>query len=151
MSDTATITAASSGKRNTVVVCCKLPHGFILELSDSRIENQNGKDVVVHFPVGEQVEVTGANYAHRLAHPKREQDRNVRGVFGFGMTDVDADLWAAWLKQKATWPPLQKGWVYAQPSSEKARGQAREQEKMKVGFEPLDQDKPAPGVEKASA
>lgn len=144
--------AVQTSKRNTVTVACKLPHGFVLQLDDSRKETlpQGGKEIDVYFPIGEQTMITGSNYSHINANlPKGA--RPVRGVAGHGLTEVDADLWEKWAKQKADWAPLRKGWVFVQPTQDKAEGQAREQRDLKTGLEPLDPNKPAPGIERVTA
>jgi hypothetical protein len=138
-------TQQQSGKRPTVTVMCKLPLGFILQLEqlqdDPDPPRGGDKKAQIWHRTGEQITITGANYAHK----------GQRGVAGWGLTEVDAEVWEKWKVQKEKWPPLQKGWVFASQSGDKAEGQAKEQRSMKTGLEPLDPDKPAPGIEKVPA
>jgi hypothetical protein len=136
-------TQQQSGKRPTVTVMCKLPWGFILQLEEERQDTdpQSRKEFKAWHRKGEQITITGANYGHI----------GKRGVAGFGITEVDAEIWEQWKTQKAGWAPLEQKFVFASQSSDKAEGQAKEQRSMKTGLEPLDPDKPAPGIEKVPA
>lgn len=72
-----------------------------------------------------------------------------RVVGGYGLTSVPSDLWDAWSKAYAESPFIKKNLVFAQSTASKAEGQANEQAAVKSGLEPLDPDKPAPGIQKA--
>lgn len=70
-----------------------------------------------------------------------------RIIGGYGLTLVDKDFFEAWSKEFASFQPLQDGLIFAQDSANKAEGQAKEQVDLRSGFEPLNFDKPAPGVQ----
>jgi len=72
-----------------------------------------------------------------------------RVVGGYGLTSVPSDLWEAWSKAYAESPFIKKNLVFAQTTVAKAESQATEQSEVKSGLEPLDPNKPAPGIVKA--
>lgn len=74
---------------------------------------------------------------------------STRVIGGYGLTSVPSDMWDAWVKSYADSPFIKKNLVFAQTSASKAEGQAKEQEAVKSGLEPLDPNKPAPGIQKA--
>jgi hypothetical protein len=134
-------------KGQTVSVACKLPHGLVLELNDSKMEAPTpaAQPVKVYFPTGEKVTLTGSLADHRFA--------GYRGkvVNGFGITEVNAEFWAKWLEQNRGFPPLTKGWLFAQPTADRLYGQTKEHVALKTGLEPVDQDHLPPGIQKADA
>lgn len=101
-----------------VTVGCKLPNGIVLEV--------NNAEVMLCGWRGSESRIVG----------------------GYGLTQVDKELWDAWLKLHKNQPYVKKGLVFAQENGNSARAQAKEREKVKSGMEPLPQDKPAPGIEK---
>lgn len=132
----ATVTTQKSSK--TIAVGCKLPHGLIMQL-DRLIEDKATDGAVVrkYVPVGEEVRLNGANTS------------NVIG--GYGITEnVDADFFDKWLAQKMEHAFIREGLVFAMPTVSGVQDRAREQAAVKSGFEPLNPDKPAPGIERAT-
>lgn len=71
-----------------------------------------------------------------------------RVIGGYGLTSVPSDLWEDWSKRHAATPFIKKRIVFAQPNAAKAEGQAKEQEGVRTGMEPLDPDAGAAGVGK---
>lgn len=69
-----------------------------------------------------------------------------RIIGGYGLTQVDKDLFDAWSKEYASYPPLKNELIFVQDSASKAEGRAKEQAEVKSGLERLDRDKPAKGV-----
>lgn len=69
-----------------------------------------------------------------------------RIIGGYGLTEVDQGFWEAWCKANAdsTLPKSQV--IFAQEKPASAVAQAKEQEGVKSGFEPINPDKPAAGV-----
>lgn len=128
-----------------VTVCCKLPHGLILELAELRKEAPlmgGGGEVDVYRPTGERVTITGSGGKHdKSPNPGRV-------VAGYGLTDISAEFWNKWAAQNKGFPPLAKGLLFAQATRDKAGSQAKEHAALKTGMEPLDADKPAPGITK---
>ncbi|WP_182356661.1 hypothetical protein [Komagataeibacter europaeus] len=74
-----------------------------------------------------------------------------RVVGGYGLTSVPSDLWEDWIKRHADTPFVKKRLVFAQATPAKAEGQAKEQEAVKTGMEPLDPDHEKGGVSKMGA
>lgn len=60
-----------------------------------------------------------------------------RIVGGYGLTEVDKDLWEAWAKAYAESPLIKNGLVFAQGSAASAEAKAKEQAEIKSGLEPL--------------
>lgn len=69
-----------------------------------------------------------------------------RIIGGYGLTAVDKDLFEAWSREFAQFPPLKNGLIFAHDSASKAEGKAAEQADVKTGLEPLSLDAPALGV-----
>jgi hypothetical protein len=67
-------------------------------------------------------------------------------IGGYGLTPVDKDFFDAWKAEYATFSPLKDGLIFEQANERSAASQAKEQEEIKSGLEPLDLDKPAPGI-----
>jgi len=130
---------------NTVTVCCKLPSGLVLELDELRREVPAGgsKEIDVWRPTGKTVRICGSN----ASHPDSSFPGRVIG--GYGLTEVPEDFWDAWLAQHKGYPPLLNGSLFAQPTPDRATSQAKDQAKVKTGMEPMDPDRPAPGVTRA--
>jgi hypothetical protein len=69
-------------------------------------------------------------------------DKNA--VAGFGVTDIDSDLWEAIAKTYAKHPSIVKQLIFARKSD--GESQAKELKAEKTGFEGLDPDKPSDGI-----
>ncbi len=129
---------------NTVTIACKLPNGLRLQLwkmvkvfepglgggrTVDKAEKE-GESIVVHGPV----------------HPF--------GIFpeyqvlcGFALTPgIDKRFWEKWVEQNSDSQALQSGLITAWPSVSDAQSYAREHEKMKSGFEPIDPENPPKGL-----
>lgn len=74
-----------------------------------------------------------------------------RIVGGYGFTSVSKDFWDAWSAEYKGFPPLEAGLIFAQNNNLSANAAATEQAGIKSGFEPIDPQKPAPGVTPAKA
>lgn len=101
-----------------VTVGCKLPNGLVLDVE--------GKQAIVAGFRGEGVRIIG----------------------GYGLTAVDKELWEAWLEIHKEQPYVKSGVIFAQDNGNSVRSQAKEQEKVKSGLEPLSQNNPAPGIKR---
>jgi hypothetical protein len=110
----------------TVTVACKLPNGLHLDLK--------GRD---------RVTVRG---------PAVEWGKAPIAVGGYALTpDVDADHWAAWLALYKDAPFVKNRYIFAFPKPADATSAALEMKDEKCGLEPLDPDKPGPGLERVIA
>lgn len=67
-------------------------------------------------------------------------------IGGYGLTQVPEDFWAAWSSNYAEYPPLKLGLVFAQPTAQKAAGQAQEQANLRTGQEAINPQNPSPGI-----
>lgn len=123
-------TNAPARSRNQVTIGCKLPHGLVIRLY-SKSEGEDGKPVMATN--SEPVKLNGAN--------------DPKAIFGFGLTQVDAEFWEAWIKQNPTFPAIKNGLITVQSSAAKAIDQARDNQAAKTGVEPINPDKPAKGIE----
>ena len=112
----------------TVTVACKLPNGLHLDL-----------------PGRDRVTVRGFAVAWGEASP-------LSIVGGFGLTPgVDADFFEEWMITNADFEPVKKGLIFASAKASDATAQAKEFAGLKSGLEPLDPDKPGPGLERVIA
>lgn len=110
----------------TVCVACKLPNGIILELKGE-----------------ERVKIAG---------PAVPWGAPPRDVGGYALThNVDADFYARWEKVYKDWLPVKRGLIFSSPKSQDAEARAREMKNEKTGLEPINPDKPGPGLERIGA
>ncbi len=105
-----------------VVVSCKVPNGLFLD--------------VVNKSIQQRVAVRGSNHAD--------------AVGGFGITEnVDADHWEQWLAENKQTDVVKNGFIFASGKVNSARDEATDKAELTNDLEPLNQDKPVPGIEKA--
>jgi hypothetical protein len=114
---------------NTVTVACKLPNGL-----QAMCINAAGERVTVTFngsrlPLDEDGNVIPK---HVLAG---------RGNEAFGLTQVDADFWAQWAKENATYIPFAKGMIFSMADEASAVSCAKEMAGVRTGLEPASRDK----------
>lgn len=109
----------------TVTVGCKLPNGLHMDLRG------DGGELV------KRITLNGANKSEVIG--------------GYGITHgVDKEAFEEWKRRNPDFTPLKKGLIFAQDKPAAAAAQAKEQAEIKNGFEGLNPDKPAPGVERAA-
>ncbi|HEV7214161.1 MAG TPA: hypothetical protein VGP33_03475 [Chloroflexota bacterium] len=126
-------TASKSSSRKTVMVGCKLPNGLRLQLRKKLADAPAGGIGSVYQPVGDPVTLAGRNSS--------------RVIGGYGLTEVDADFMAEWMKQNEGYSPIVKGMIFVQSTPDRAADQAKEQEAVKGVSEPMSQT--APGIKPA--
>ena len=63
-------------------------------------------------------------------------------INGFGVTEVDAELWNAWLAEHKTFPAVVNGLIFAQTSDANVKAQTREHEAQETGLEGVDPANP---------
>lgn len=104
-----------------VTVGCKLPNGLILEMGSRGAANYKA------------VTLAGANAA--------------KIVGGYGMTEVDAEFMAAWLKKYSWLPAVKNGAVFMHEDAASAQAMAIDNAENPSGFERLDPSKAPTGIE----
>jgi hypothetical protein len=138
MADATPVRDAPSRSGGKIAVGCKLPHGLVIQ--PERLDEVRGVDGAVHrayVPHGEPVTLAGANSS------------NVIG--GYGITEnVDADMFNAWMDSHKSYTPVVQGLIFAQPTANSAKDQAKDQADVKSGFEGLDPNKPGAKLAPAS-
>lgn len=72
--------------------------------------------------------------------------KSSRIIGGYGMTEVDKDFFDAWCKTNHDSALLSGNLIFAQDKPSLAEGKAKEQAEVKTGFEPIDPERPVPGV-----
>lgn len=90
--------------------------------------------VILDIPGAPSVTLNGANHPEAIA--------------GHGLTEVDAEFWAAWTKLYPDFQPLKKELIFAQGGERSAISKAKERKGEKSGLEGLDPDKPGKGLER---
>jgi hypothetical protein len=110
--------------KETILIGCRLPNGIIL-----------------HHPKNHDVTVKlGGTYETKLDS----------GIYiparPYSTTAVDAEFWAAWKEAYAGFPPLKTRAVFEARSEQEAESKARNAEKVKTGFEPMEKSVMIDGV-----
>jgi len=90
--------------------------------------------------------VNGVILAHQGKRVTLKGANSSRVIGGYGMTEVDKDFFEAWCKANADSALLSGNIIFAQERASMADGKAKEQAGIKTGFEPIDPEKPVPGV-----
>lgn len=103
---------------NTIIIGCKLPHGIVL-----------------HGTAGQAIKLNGMNTSL------------IEG--GFGLTHVDADEAAFLFAQYADFDPIKSQAIFSHGTNVVAdvADMAADLAEVKTGFEGMDPDKPAPGLQ----
>ena len=95
----------------TIKIGCTLPHGIILHHNDVTVE------------------IAGAN---------QQTSEYFKLLGDFGITDVDADFWAAWKKANWAFTAYISGAIYEANDEKSAKAKGKEQATIDTGFKPLD-------------
>lgn len=90
--------------------------------------------------------INGVILAHEGKRVTLNGSKSSRIIGGYGLTEVDQGLWEAWCKANADSALLSGDIIFAQEKPAAAAAQAKEQADVKTGFEPIDPEKPVPGV-----
>ncbi len=95
---------------STVIIACKTPSGFTMELNgkEIKINGSNTEDGMIVFERGEQIGIT---------------------------YDVPKDFWDAWRKKFADHPLNTGGFVFETKSEKSAKDQAKDEKGNKTGLE----------------
>jgi hypothetical protein len=124
----------------TVTVACKLPHGLVLRLfamedHDEPVMGGGTKTVKRAIAIGDPVTI------HGVATPFGQVPK-APIVGGFALTaGVDAEFFAAWLKQNAKSAVVRNGLIFGHEKPETAQKKAAEMADLRSGLEPLVPDK----------
>lgn len=100
--------------------------------------------IACKLPHGLQITVNGVSVTLRGSN-------SPGAIGGYGFTNVKEDFWNAWLLTHRSYVPVQKGLIFAHPKAQAAKAKAEEQAGIKNGLEPLDPQKPIPGIKPATA
>lgn len=95
--------------------------------------------IACKLPHGLQINVKGVSLTLRGSN-------STGAIGGYGFTQVREDFWQAWLATHRTYTPVQKGLIFAHPKAQSAKAKAKEQAEIKNGLEPLNPEKPIPGI-----
>lgn len=95
--------------------------------------------IACKLPHGLQIDVKGVSLTLRGSN-------SPGAIGGYGFTQVREDYWQAWLAAHRTYTPVQKGLIFAHPKAQSAKAKATEQAEIKNGLEPLNSEKPIPGI-----
>jgi len=82
---------------------------------------------------GKSARLNGANHSELIG--------------GYGMTEVDKELWEAWKAKFHDNSLIKNEIVFAQATKASAKKAAEEREEINSGFERLSAEKPTPGVD----
>lgn len=111
----------------TLSVACKLPNGLQMDL---KMPDGSTKTVIL---AGSAVKWGAAP---------------VDGGTGYAITtNVDADFYEEWMKRNASLKLVRENFIFALPKAGEVRAKSHELSGLKTGMEPLDPEKPAPGIE----
>jgi hypothetical protein len=120
----------------TVVVGCKLPHGFICELFEKRTIKEvtlgGSREAEQFFPTGERFVINGA-----ARKPGQEGGPMLRN--GFAITrGMPKAFWEKWYEANKTLPAVVNGLIVAEDSVAKVSDAAKERKAQKTGQERVD-------------
>ena len=132
----------------TVTVACRLPHGLYLDVVDPSVfDGIDPKVGVIARPVveGSRIKINGC--ARPVGVPLPEDAPQVVG--GFALTPgVPAAFWETWLSQNKDAPFVKQKLIFAHEKAGSAVAEAKEKRGLRSGFEGVNPDKPAPGIER---
>jgi hypothetical protein len=134
----------------TVTVACKLPAGLIADIrAEPKVMHTSQGDHLIAGPVLASVTFTGSAAQRRLEAGGQVLGEAGNVVGGYGITpNVDKQFWDKWFEENKDYAPVAKGLIFALPSANAVRSEARDRAGVKNGMEPADRkDMAAAGVE----
>jgi hypothetical protein len=136
MTNVTPLNAGATGVK-TCVVCCKLPHGLILESGYSFTTN----GAVVRLPEYKRVQLAGANQSTlQIAEQNPGIALVSRPHFRAGITiNVDEAFYDKWVKDHADSNIVKNRQIWKCKSLAEARGMSTDDSERKIGVEPLSQ------------
>lgn len=100
----------------TVSICCRLPSGLLLQVGNKFVE---------------------------LAGQRQAQERSpiiLLSQNDYGVTEVDAEFWEAWVKQVGEdYAPLKTQAIFEAANTKEVAAKVKDVKKEKTGHEPLPQ------------
>ncbi len=119
-----------------IMIGCKLPSGLVLDYPNK--PNKEGH--LVDSDRKDRVSLRGVKHSKIVGSP-------------YGLTQVDAEFWAAWKKANPKFPALLNGTIFEAANAEEAEVVAKDYAKEKTGFERMQTDGKDPramGVKKVT-
>lgn len=134
MAETAAVQTEKTPSK--VIVGCKLPHGFVMEL----IEYPEMKQGLIPREAGKRVTINGANtVVVQSVNPKE---------LPFGRTSVDADFAREWFKRNKDTKMVREGYVFQVGDKASFKDATADRSNLRTKLEPLDPNKDLqPGVQ----
>ncbi len=129
----------TGNKNDTVIVGCKLPHGYWAEIMPPPREAPDGQ-VRSPPPKGPRIELKGANSAAATAALGGSLIRVNPRVLNYGRTAVSREFFERWAKQETAKALLEKGFIFAETREAEFKAHAREKLPEKTGLEGLSPD-----------
>ena len=121
-------TVDASGTK-TVIIGCKLPHGYVLEL----VTPHAFETSTMPAPTGPRVELAGAN-SLRIARTNPHDHV-------YATTEVPQEFWDKWVAMNPHNEPLKKGMIFVAANAAQARGEIKDRQgDIKTGLEPINPD-----------
>jgi hypothetical protein len=123
-------------------VACKLPFAWIeLQCEASKEFTEEGrfgaKKVTIWHKCGDIVRIRGTAYP--TAQPPEGFAPRPEMMFGYTINrNVSKKFWDEFSKQKADWPPIRSGAIFAFRQMDDVKAKAREMQGFSTGFEPMD-------------
>lgn len=137
-----------------VLVKCNIPNGIVLRVCEEQEYDEpvmgGGTRKAKQF--SEVARFTVRGNAMPAGPLPRDFERPLLDKNGYALTQVDADLWEAWLKGQKnrkgedTHPAVVNGCIYAVPDSPDAVKGDRDHRGFKSGLHPIEVEDPASGV-----
>jgi hypothetical protein len=128
-------------ERKMLKIGCKLPSGLRLEIGKPHDSNYRF------------VELKGANSGNYTGRPESGRIFVPNTVHGFGVTEVDSELWAEWKRtykvNAARWE--KEGVLFVVEDDASVKAAAADGANVKTGFEQLNPDKMPGGLTKLTA
>jgi hypothetical protein len=130
----------------TVVVCCKIPNGLILQCTRWETDHEpvmggGSREVRIGRKYGPKHVVRGPKIPHGTIPLFTERA-------GYALTHgIPADFWEEWLKQHKDAPYVQRGLIFAHREVASVTAFCGDNEDVLSGLEPVDPDNLPQGVQ----
>jgi len=125
-----------------VIVACKLPFAWVELQCEKPMEIDEmgptgSKKITINVKTGTIVRIRGTAYP--AAQPPEGFIDRPEKLFGYAINrNVSKTFWDEFAKQKAEWPPIKSGAIFAFKRPEDVKAKASEMRGLLTGFEPMD-------------